>query len=381
MRHIYIFILFLIMFRTEAQTSVLNLADSLYATGNYSKAIEHYKSYKTPSEVYNKMAKSYVAIGNYDEALKNYEAHISANPTDALTTFEYAILLSQTKKNKEASMVFKDLVTMDSKNPNYHYQLGLALEKMNDSTAIESYRSTFQLDSTHQKAIYKIAKDFLQKGKNQLAEDYADIGLKTYENNLELISLKAQNYYLKENYKNAAMWFEKLIALGESSEFVHEKLSLCYDHLYEFEKAIEQRQLALNYNPSDAVAIYVIGTYYFELSDFVNAEKYIKDALKLMDSPMDAEYAQLAVVLNSQKKHDEAIAALKKAIKENPENIGVEFMLVLTKDRYYADIDSKIEAYEDFKRRFPSDNYTEYIDARISKLKNEKFIKEGAVND
>ncbi len=373
--------LLLIMFRTEAQTSVLNLADSLYAIGNHSKAIEHFKLYKTPSEVYNKIAKSYVAIGNYDEALKNYEAHISVKPSDALTIFEYAILLAQTKKNKEASVVFKDLVTMDNKNPNYHYQLGLTLEKMNDSTAIESYRSTFQLDSTHQKAIYKIAKYFLQKGKNQLAEDYADIGLKTYENNLELISLKAQNYYFKENYKNAAIWFEKLIELGESSEFVHKQLSLCYYHLYEFEKAIEQRQLALEFNPEDAKSIYTIGTYYYQNNDFANAEKYIKEALDLMDNPMDAEYGQLAVVLNSQKKHDEAIAALKKAIKENPENIGAEFMLVLTKDRYYADIDSKIQAYEDFKRRFPSDNYAEYIDARIRELKKEKFIKEGTVND
>lgn len=373
--------LLLIVFRTEAQTSVLNVADSLYARGNYSKAIEHYKQYKTPSEVYNKIAKSYVAIGNYDEAIKNYEAYVTANPNDALTTFEYAILLSQTKKNKEASRVFKDLINVDNKNPNYHYQLGLVLERMNDSTAIESYRSTFQLDSTHQKAIYKISKYFLQNGKNQLAEDYADIGLKTYENNVELISLKAQNYYLKKNYKNAAIWFEKLIQLGESSGFVHKQLSLCYYGLYEFEKAIEQRQLALEFNPGDAESIYTLGTYYYKNSDFANAEKYIKEALDLMDNPMDAEYAQLAVVLNSQKKYDEAITALKKAIKENPENIGAEFMLVLTKDRFYADIDSRIQAYEDFKKRFPSDNYAEYIDGRISELKTEKFIKEGAVND
>jgi tetratricopeptide (TPR) repeat protein len=381
MTRIALIFLLLIVFKTEAQTSVLNIADSLYAIGNYSKAIEQYKLYKIPKDVYNKIAKSYTAIGNYDEALKSYEAHISANHNDALTTFEYAILLSQTKKNKEASMIFKDLVTMDDKNPNYHYQLGLALEKMNDSTAIESYHSTFQLDSTHQKAIYKIAKYFLQKGKNQLAEDYADIGLKTYENNLELISLKAQNYFLKKNYKSAAIWFEKLIGLGESSEFVHKQLSLCYYNLYEFEKAIEQRQLALEFNPGDAKSIYTIGTYYYQNSDFSNAEKYIKEALDLMDNPLDNEYGQLAVVLNSQKKHNEAIIALKKALEENPENIGTEFMLVLTKDKYYSDIDSRIQAFEDFKRRFPSDNYSQYVDNRISELKKEKFIKDGAKDD
>ncbi|WP_235841688.1 tetratricopeptide repeat protein [Confluentibacter sediminis] len=369
-------------FKTEAQTSVLNLADNLYASGNYSKAIEQYKLYNMPKEVYNKIAKCYVAIGNYDEALKNYEAYIDANPNDVLIKFEYAILLSQTKKYKEASVVFKDLVAADTKNPNYHYQLGIVLEKLNDSSAIDSYRSTFELDSTHQKSIYKIAKYYLQKGKNQLAEDYADIGLKTYENNLELISLKAQNYYLKQNYKYAAIWFEKLVELGESSHFVHVQLSSCYYKLYEFEKAIEQRKLALEINPDDAESMFLIGKYYYENNDFINAENYMKQALELLDNPLDEEYSKLAVVLNSQKKHDEAIAVLKKAIKENPENINAEFMLVLTKDRYYADIDSKIQAYEDFKKRFPSDDsYSPYIANRISELKNEKFIKAGEEKD
>jgi tetratricopeptide (TPR) repeat protein len=376
-----IIFLLLIVFKTEAQTSVLKLADSLYAIGSYSKAIENYKLHKTPKDVYNKIAKSYSAIGNYDEALKNYQAHMSANPNDVLTAYEYAILLSQTNKNKEASVIFKDLVSTNSKNPNYHFQLGLVLEKLKDSTAIESYLSTFQLDSTHQKSIYKIAKHYLQNGKFQIVEHYTNIGLKSYENNVELISLKAQNYFARKNFKDAAVSFEKLLELGESLIFVHERLSLCYYYLYEYEKAIQQRLLALELNPNDADALFDIGTYYYEISDFANAEKYIKDALALMHNPLDAQYSKLAVVLNSQKKYNEAIDALKMAIKENPDNINAEFMLVITKDAYYADIDSRIKTYEDFKRRFSSTNYSEYVDNRISELKKEKFIKEGAKND
>ena len=45
--------LFVITFKTEAQTSVLNMADSLYVNGNYSKAIESYKKYNNKKEVYN----------------------------------------------------------------------------------------------------------------------------------------------------------------------------------------------------------------------------------------------------------------------------------------------------------------------------------------
>jgi len=64
MTRYFLIIIALICFKTEGQTSVLNLADSLYVTGNYSKAIEQFQSYDKPSDVFEKIAKSYLALGN-----------------------------------------------------------------------------------------------------------------------------------------------------------------------------------------------------------------------------------------------------------------------------------------------------------------------------
>tara|TARA_R110002094_G_scaffold3026_15_gene11153 strand:- start:111 stop:1241 length:1131 start_codon:yes stop_codon:yes gene_type:complete len=368
-------IFLLILFKTVAQTSVLNIADSLYANGNYSKAIEQYQTYDNQSEVYDKIAKAYVALGNYDEALQNYEASIEANPEDALLKFEYARLLSQTKKYETAAKVFNDLVYIDDKNPNYHYELGIVLEQLKDSTAMDRFRSTYELDQTHQKAIFKIAKYYLQKRKHETADKFIDKGLESYENNLELISLKAQNYYWQQNYREAAKWFEKLLELGESSEFIYEKLSLCYGNHYDYEKALEYRLKVLKYNPTDATALYVIGTYYFELQQYKKAEEYISKALLMLDRPLSAEYAKLATALNHQKKYPEAIAALKKAIKENPENEFTHFRLALTLETYYKDYDAKLKVYEDFKNRFPNSRINQFVDEKISKIKKEKFLK------
>lgn len=366
------------LFKAEAQTSVLNRADSLYVNGNYTKAIAQYKLYEKQQDVFGKMAKAYVAIGNYDEALKNYKRGVEANPEDALLKFEYARLLSKTKKYQEATSVFNDLIAVDDKNPNYHYELGLVLERLKDSTATHSFQTAYQLDETHQKAIFKLAKQALKKRKHDYVETLLDKGLSFYENNVELISLKAQNFYWLQYYRKAHIWFEKLIALGESSEFIHEKLSLCYGYIYDYENAIAQRKMVLKYNPNDANSMYLIGTYYYELNDFVNAEKFIKQALKIKDAPLDAEYSKLATVLNRQDKHDEAIANLKIAIKENPENIATHFRMLLTKDAYYADFDSRIKIFEDFQKKFPAKSfYSEYVKKRISELKEEKFLKAG----
>ncbi|WP_298900646.1 tetratricopeptide repeat protein [uncultured Psychroserpens sp.] len=374
-----LFILFFIVInvnKTEAQSSVLNLADSLYVNGNYTKAIAAYKTYNNPNEVYDKIAKSYVAIGNYDLALEHYKLSVDAYPKKALTLYEYAKLLSKTKKFELSIEMFNRLMNIDYRNPNYHYEMGLALEKMKDSTAINRFRSAYDLDQTHQKSIYKIARHYLKKRRHTLAEKYIDKGLETYSNNVELISLKAQSFYLQEYYTKARDNFQKLIDLGESSEFIHEKLSLCHAQNSDYELAIEQRNKALKYNPYNSTAIFVIGTYYERLRDFEKAEKYIKQALSLMDVPLDQEYQKLGTVYNWQNKRKEALEAFQKSLKENPQNVRTEFFIITTKDAYYEDIDAKIKLYKDFKEKYSDSFYAKYASQRISQLKEEKFLKE-----
>jgi len=376
MRIVFALLFVITMFKTEAQSSVLTIADSLYLNGNYSKAISTYKSYENQDEVYDKIAKSYVAIGNYESALNYYKLTIESNPEDALAKYEYAKLLSKTKKFEASIEVFNELMNIDYRNPNYHYEMGLALEKIKDSTALNRFRTAYDLDETHQKSIFKIAKHFLIKRKHEISHRYIDKGLESYENNLELISLKAQNYYYQDYYENAKIWFQKLIDLGESSEFIHEKLSIIHADFSEYEEAIEQRKLALKFNPFDANALFVIGTYYERLNDFKNAEKYILQALKLKDVPLDYEYQKLGIVLNRQERYKEAIAAFKVSLKEDPENMSSAFFIVTTKDHYYADIDSKIKVYQDFIVNYSNSPFLSFAKRRLAELKQEKFLKE-----
>ena len=371
----------LILFKTEAQTLVLNMADSLYVNGNYSKAIAQYKKYNNQPEVYSKVAKAYIGIGNYDLALQHYKLSVEAYPNDALTKFEYARLLSQNKKFDLASKAFNDLILIDNKNPNYYYELGLVLEQLRDSTAQNSFHKAFELDETHQKNIYKIAKFYLQKRKYVLANKYINKGLESYENNIKLISLKAQNYYWQQDYRAATVWFEKLITLGETSEFIYEKLSLCYEAHFNYKKALEYRLKALRFNPNDAIAQYIIGTYYYELKNFEQAEKYISKALLVLDKSLDTEYMKLGTVLNRQKKYKASIVALKKAINEAPLNQFAHFQLALTLEAYYVNYDAKLKVYEDLKKKFPNGGIIRFVDAKISKLKEEKFINEGKKED
>lgn len=364
-----------ICLKTQAQFSVLKQADSLYVNGNYTNAINLYKSLEYQEEAFDKIAKAYVALGNYDEALNYYKNSIEVNPDNPLLKYEYARLLSKTKKFDEASAMFYKLIDIDYRNPNYHYELGLVLEHLKDSTAQNRFYNTFQLDSTHQKAIFKIAKFHVKKRHYETANKFIDIGLKSYSNNKELISLKAQNYYWAKDYENATIWFEKLISINEYSQFIHEKLSYSYSKLYEDEKAIEHCKKALKFDPENANNLFILGQLYQHIEDFPNAEKYILESLAIQDVPLDSEYERLGYIYNRQKKHKEALTAYQRAIEENPESENAHFFLAMTKDKYYKDIDTKIKAFENFKKKFPKSMFNRMADRRLKELKEEKFLK------
>ncbi|MFP4844905.1 tetratricopeptide repeat protein [Winogradskyella sp. PE311] len=367
-------ILFLcVVISIKAQVS--NQADELFATGNFTKAIETYKTLENKELFFSKIAKAYIAIGNYGEGLAYYIKAIETNPENSLYKYEYAKLLTRTKKYDDANILFRDLIKSDSLNPNYHYELGVVLEKQNDSIAFKEFKNAFLLDTTHQKAIFKIAKRHIYKRRFKEAHRLIDVGLKSYTKNLDLISLKAQAYYYQEYYTHSVVWFKKLIDLGETSEFIHEKLSLSYAQNSDYQDAIYHRKEALKYDPNNANAIYVIGSYYERLSDYENAEKYYKKSLFIQDQSWSEEYQQLGTVLNRQKKYEEAIKAFQKSLKEDPLNFMSEFYIIRTKDEFYADLDTKIKMYEDYLKKKGKSPFKIFAERRLKELKEEKFLE------
>lgn len=365
----------LLYIKTEAQTSVLMQGDSLFALGNYTKAITVYKSGLDKKERYFNIAKCYTAIGNYKQALEYYKKTLQHYPDKQLVVYEYAKLLSKTKKYNEALKRFNSLIKIDSTNPNFHYQKALILEQQGDTLALQAFNKVLKLDVTHQNAIFKLTKYAVKKRQYQKAERLISKGLKNYPENIKLISLKAQNFFNQKNYHDATIWFNKLIELGESSKFIHERLSFCYNYKFKYSKAIEHTKKALELDKTDAQNIYNLGKLYSLNNDFKNAEKYLNLYLKTVDKPLDEQYIMLARTYNRQEKYKEAIDAYKIALKENPQNPMVPFYVLNTKLKYYADNKAKLEEIEKFLKRYPKSPYKLFVEEIKEKLIKEEFYK------
>ena len=372
MRVTILILLFLV--KSQAQTSVLHIADSLFAVGKYSQAIKMYNTSNIPNA---NIGNAYKIIGNYDAAILAYKDVIKQDSTLYNIQFDLAKLYADTKNYDAAKQLFLKLIDVDYKNPNYHYQLGKVHQKLNDEFSAQSrFFSTYELDNYHQNALFELSKYHLKKSHFDTALKYANKGLEVYASNKSLLSLKGQSLLFKDNYVEALKTFQHLYNLNETTDFVNTKLSLCYRYNSNYEKAIEHLKLVINNNSTDVNLLYKLAFLYEENKDYINAAKYQEVALKLQDVSLDMQYSKLAYYYNRQKKHKQALEIYKKALNESPNNEVINFYIVTTKLEYYKDLEPKIKVIENFKKQFPDSKFTIFLNNKVSALKSEAFLKE-----
>jgi tetratricopeptide (TPR) repeat protein len=368
-------LIFLFVFgQLIAQNNTKEIADSLFVMGKYSQAIKFYKALSLPSV---NSAKSYLAIGNYNEAIGAYQQVLKQDSTLYSVQLDLAKLYADTKEYEKSKQLLLKLVYVDYKNPNYHYQLGKVHQNLNDEFSAQSrFVSAYKLDNYHQKALFELSKYQLRKSNFDKALEYAEKGLEIYPNNKSLISLKAQGLLFKEDAFKALKAFQLLYSLNENTDFVNDKLSLCYEKTSDYNNAIKYLKIVLENNKKDVSLLYRLAFLYERNKDFANASKYQAIALKQQDVSLENPYTKLAFYYNRQQKYKDALEAYQKALKEDPNNETINFYIVTTKLSYYKDLESKLKVITRFKKQFPASIYNKFLDSKESELKSEAFLKE-----
>ncbi|WP_378179046.1 tetratricopeptide repeat protein [Aquimarina sp. SS2-1] len=373
----FLLIIPLIFVKVQGQTSDIKIADSLYNIENYTEAINIYQKINPKDiHVFLQIAKAHKAKGTYSEALKYYEEVIRRDTTLTSVKLAYAKLLMSTNKFKKADSVYSNLVDKYNSNPNFQYRLGLAKKKLKDSTAIQYFETAFKLDSTHQKSCFEVAMYYLRKRKYNVVSDIANQGLSSYPENPELLNVLAQNYLLRKYYPEAIPYFEKLLSLNYSNEFIHASLALCYHKNYDYDLAIEQYQMALQYNDKIPLRYTRLGDAYVTVKNYDKALDSYRAALTLKDLPIEEDLLNIAMVYRHQEKWEKAMAQAKLALKENPNYMRAQYQLATFADAYYKDPEAKLKYYNVFLEKFGDDtdkkNYFNFIvKKRVAALEEE----------
>ncbi|SKB75881.1 Tetratricopeptide repeat-containing protein [Salegentibacter salinarum] len=370
----------MLAFKAEAQTSALAISDSLYVVGEYSEAIEKLQEINPQTEkTYLKLAKNYAANRQPEIALENYKKVLGQNPDRILTTIDYGELLVKTGKLEAADSLFKVLNQKYPKNAGFKYQQGLIREKLKDSTAIHFFTYTIMLDTTHQAALYKVAKDKLRNRQYTMAEHYSKRGLRANSNNPSLLSILAQTYSSLKLYKEALQPYEKLIELGQDSEFIYNKLGFAYYRLKDYEKAIINYNKALEFEDRNSATHYTLGKLYALTGDLDKSETHLLMSILIKKQPVDAEYLSLGLTYKMQEKYKDALDYFNKALEENPDNERALYERAVAADNYLEDDSTVIKYYLAYFNKYESignDGMLYRAKTRASDLKKKMHLAE-----
>ncbi len=346
-----------------SQEGTLKIADSLYTVGKYNEAIDILKKIDQKSDkVYLKLATIQRNKGMNTEALKNYEIALENNPDRILPAIDYGELLLTSNKLNRADSVFKSLTERYPDNAGFRYRLGLVHEKQQDSTAMDDFFKSLELDSTHQGALYKTAKFQLQKGKHFEAAKLAKTGLKVNPDNVSLLSILGQSYSTSFQFEKAIEPFEKLIALGEESEFILEKLGRAYRALGRTKSAIRIYKMMLEINDMNSAVHSNLGAQYIKLDEIEKAQQHFTMALLIKKQPVDREFLNIGLTFKMQKDYKNAIRNFEMALEENPDNERAMLERAIAADAYFEDKGNILNYYQ------------QYLD-KYEKIGNERMIE------
>ncbi|WP_420571890.1 tetratricopeptide repeat protein [Kordia sp.] len=370
-------IFFIIITKVEAQTSTLAIADSLYQFGNYSKAIKIYQEQKPNAYTNVQIAKAYKALGNSKKAIKSYEKVLKLDAENVLVLYDYGRLLFTAGKLDKSLVIFEKLKLKDTLNPNFHYQVGLVKEALQQEDFISAYETAFALDGQHQKSIYKLIKHAIEAKDFEKAKNIITVGLTNNESDAKIIGYNAQLFYAQKEFGKALLWFQRLIHLNKATRYVYEKAAFSAYRIRQIEKSIAYYEEALKRDRGNYFYHSQLAKLYYQDEVPEKAEHHASQAIVGKMTDPSGDYYILGMVHFDRKEFRKAMKLLNMALEENPDYELAQLRLAQVADNYYSDLGAKLKMYERFIEKFPKAKLEmrKIANVRIRQLKEEIHLK------
>ena len=124
--------------------------------------------------------------------------------------------------------------------------------------------------------------------------------------------------------------YEKIIAEHPDQLEVRKKLASVYQVLGQQEKVIETLRKVIQINPRDVLTNKLLAEVYRERQDPDNAAHYLHQALKISKGSA-SEYLDLAQIILSARRPEDAVPALERAAYYYPEDPRITFLLAISR--------------------------------------------------
>lgn len=409
---LYIVTLVLSVLKTEAQSSVFTVVDSLLLKGNYQKALvlldntqpKTFAVLEKVASIYQsignenkalkylnkalelensetakvKLAQLYLAMGLTSKAVETYEVLIKNDTSNLLVANSLGKLYLSQNQPKRAEKLFRFLQSKDPENPNFPYQIGESLEKQNKFNEMgQSYLNAYKLDTLHLKSIFELAKFFKALRFQDSTTLFINKGLQIDSNNINFNQLKANDLYFAKDFKNTLTYIKKLDSLNYISVSTYEMAGMCYYNLQEFDLAESYFKKAISLDPSDYTIYYRLATLYYDKKDYKMSKFFLFQSIGAAKPDLDRQYFLIGIIYKEENNLKEAIDSFEKSYQNNYSNYKALFELATTSDVYYEDKKIALKRFQQYISRFKrnDEKMTIYAENRIEEIKKHYFLK------
>ncbi len=258
-------------------------------------------------EIYTLTGENVLAIEQYDKALE-------LDPKDERIRLMVTSILIRESQFEKALDYLEKLIAM---NPNssvaYYYRGRVYLEMQNYQEAEKAFNKALEINSNLEPALFDLGALY------QITERYTD-AVEIFE---QLLVMHPDNTLVSENLamlylklglkKEAESQIERLKERSIAGGFGRETLGRMYLKQGQLDEAIKELDLIVTAWPDDDKSRFYLATAYEKKGDF---EKAFEHFIKIKPESNHFVSAQMhgAYILDSQEKHDEAMAMLEKAL-------------------------------------------------------------------
>lgn len=278
---------------TTPPEAYLNQAESLYAEGRISRAIEMYQQAinADPKNIntYIALAKLQVFSGDYANALTNAENAILLNPNNAEAHAVRGWAIGMQGNYLDAQTAFNRAKEL---NPNlalaYAYQTEVLVQQINAgedrldtlTQATENSRQAISLGNTLMES--HRARGFLLEitGNYEEAVTEFQIAIAINPNIADLYLALGRAYRANGMDTEAITAFERASTLNPYDPWAPYYISRTYASNGEYTKAIQQGEDAIELDPTETQFYWNLGTQYYRSGDYAKALDYFRISIQ-----------------------------------------------------------------------------------------------------
>ena len=290
------------------------------------------------------------AVGFDVKAVSVFEKVIELDPTNTFAKISLAKLCLDSGRWGDAKNIYTELSLGDSANSFYYRQIGYIFQKENDwGNAYTNYKKAFELNSDDVFTISNLAKVYFQKEQPDSAIALLDKGLEVFHRNTQLLKMMSDIYFSIKNYSGAVNAIVRLIANGDESAQLYQRLGICYyqisvenfvgeAQIKKLESAIDALNKSSTFDSTQSLTELYLGMTYKELGKNKEAITHLTKAVELIYPGFtSAIYTNLAIVYSRQGDYINAIHNFKSAMEFDEHNPNYLYYLASTYDQYYYD--------------------------------------------